>query len=99
MKKIKSIKQLREEKKCLKQQQIDLEKKIQNSWNELKVYLKPANMATDTLNEVIKKGTASNLNDNSILKNTFTYGFTLLAKKIAEKAEIKLNKLFKKQHN
>lgn len=99
MKKIKSIKQLKEEKKRLKQQQIGLENKIQTSWNELKEQLKPANMATDTLNEVIKKGTASNLNDDSILKNTFTYGVTLLAKKIAEKAEIKLNKIFKKQHS
>jgi cell division septum initiation protein DivIVA len=96
MKKIKSIKQLQAEKKRIKQQLEQLEKQAQTNWNDLKESLRPANLAADTLNKIIKNKTAENLNDNSILKNSFTYGVTLLAQKFADKVGDKLSKLLHK---
>ncbi|MGF2412105.1 MAG: hypothetical protein ACQUYJ_07245 [Ferruginibacter sp.] len=96
MKTIKSIKQLQAEKKRISQHRQNLENKMGNNWTELKECIKPANIAADKLNSAIKNKTAQNLESDSILKNTFTYGITLLAGKIAGKASDKLNKLFKK---
>lgn len=96
MKKIKSIKQLQTEKKRIKQHQEELEKKIRSNWNELKECLRPVNIAKDTFSKVIKNKTEENLNGESILKSTFTYGFTLLAKRFTDKAGEKLDRIFKK---
>jgi len=96
MKKIKSIKQLRVEKKRLKQRREELENKIRVNWNELKDSLKPVNIAKDTFSKVIRNKTEENLNGKSILKSTFTYGVTLLAKRFADKAGKKFDRIFKK---
>jgi len=96
MKKIKSIKQLKAEKKQIKQRQKELESKIRNNWKELKECLRPVNIAKDTFGKVIKNKTEENLNGESILKSTFTYGVTLLAKRFADKAGKKLDRFFKK---
>lgn len=96
MKKIKSIKQLQAEKKRIKQQQQYLENKIQVKWDELKERLTPASIVKDTFSSVIKNKTAENLNGESILKSTFTYGVTLLANRFAEKARDKFGKIFHK---
>lgn len=90
MKKIKGIKQLQSEKERIKQHQEELEKKIRRNWKELKECLKPINIVKDTFSSAVRKKTAENLNDESILKSSFTYGLVLLAKKIADKAEKKL---------
>lgn len=96
MKKFKSIKQLQTEKMRLIQQQEKLENKIRSNWNELKECLKPVNIAKDIFSKVIKNKTEQNLNGESILKSTFTYGVTLLAKRLLDKAEEKLDKFCRK---
>jgi predicted nucleic acid-binding Zn-ribbon protein len=96
MKTIKNIQQLQSEKKRIKQQQQNLEDKIRSNWNELKESLKPANVAKGALSKVMQNNTADNINGESVLKSTFTYGASLLAKKMADKAGEKFNKIFKK---
>jgi predicted nucleic acid-binding Zn-ribbon protein len=96
MKTIKNIQQLQSEKKRIKQQQQNLEDKIRSNWNELKESLKPANVAKGALSKVMQNNTADNINGESVLKSTFTYGASLLAKKMADKAGEKFSKFFKK---
>ena len=94
MKKIKGIKQLQLEKERIKQHQEELEKKLKTNWQELKESLKPVNIIKDTFSSTVRKKTAENLNDQSILKSSFTYGVALLAKKIADKGGEKLGSVF-----
>jgi cell division septum initiation protein DivIVA len=96
MKKIKSKKQLQAEKKRIQQEVKELEKKIRSNWNGLKESLQPANVAKGALNKVMQHNTADNINGESVLKSTFTYGASLLAKKMADKAGEKFSKFFKK---
>jgi uncharacterized protein YllA (UPF0747 family) len=95
MKKIKSIKQLQNEKRRIKLREEELEKKIRGNWNELKESLKPASIVKETFSNAMKHKAENNVNGESVFKNTFTYGMSLLAKKIADKAGIGFNKLFK----
>jgi len=96
MKKIKSIRQLRSEKKRMLNEQEELEACIGKKWNELKESLQPVNFAKDTLDSVLRKKTASFMQEDNILKDTFTYGAALFARKFADKAEEKFEKIFKK---
>ena len=96
MKKIKSIKELQTEKKQIIKHQEELKNKIRSNWIELKECLKPINVAKNTLSKMIRNKTAENLNDESILKSSFTYGVILLAKRFADKAGKKLDSFFKK---
>lgn len=95
MKKIKSIHQLKAEKKRIKQQQAELEKKIRGNWVDLKESLKPANFAKETYSKIINDKAETNLNGGNFFKSTLNYGITLLAKKITDKAGEKLNNLFR----
>ena len=95
MKKIKSIKHLHAEKKRIHQHQEMLEMKIRNNWTELKLCLTPYHLAGEAINYILKNKTAENLNSDSILKNTFTYGITLLANKLINNAGEKMSKVFK----
>lgn len=96
MKKIKNKKQLRAEKKRIRARQEELEKKIRSKWNELKESLKPVNIAKETFQNVVRKKTEENLEDESILKSTIKYGISLLARKFTDKAGEKFEWLFKK---
>jgi phage shock protein A len=96
MKKIKSIKQLKNEKKKIKEDLNNLEKKIKVNWNELKEALRPTNMATDAFGSILKRNTETASKKDSILKNTMAYGISLMANKMAAKAENKINRIFKK---
>lgn len=96
MKPIKNIKQLQAEKKRIKHEQQDLENKIRVNWKEVKESLRPGNIAKDAIGSIFKNKTAENMNDDNILKSSFTYGVSLLAKKFAEKAGEKLGKVFRK---
>jgi hypothetical protein len=96
MKKIKNIQQLTSEKKRIKNKTEYLEHRICNSWIEVKQSFKPANIAKDSFTELISNGNAGAVKKDNILKNTFTYGVGLLAGKLADKAGLKLAKLFKK---
>lgn len=96
MKKIHCNKQLQAQKKRIKLRREELGKKIYTNWNELKDAVNPFNYAKETFNKVIYQQTADNLNDQSVLKNSFTFGVMLLAKKMADKAEIQIARFFKK---
>ena len=96
MKKIKSIRQLKMEKKRIHRERDELEDKIRRNWKELKEDLKPSSIAKDTLNSFIQNKTEQKQKEEGILKSAFTYGVSLLAKKFADKAGNRLNKIFKK---
>ena len=96
MKKINSIKQLRPEKKRIQQHQRELENRILNNWDELKKSLRPVNIAKEAFASVIRNRTRENLNGESILKSTISFGAGLLAKNLADKAGKKLSTIFRK---
>lgn len=96
MKKIKSIKQLKAEKKRIKQRQAELEGKIRSNWKELKENLKPVNIAKDTLNGIMRGRAEDNLYGDGLVRNAITYGVTILANKLLNKAGARLGKVFKK---
>jgi glucose-6-phosphate-specific signal transduction histidine kinase len=96
MKKIKNIKHLHAEKKRLKQRREELETKIRRDWKDLKEYLRPMNLAKDTLNNIIQNKTREHAKEDSILKSTFAYGASLLAKKFMDKTGEKFARVFKK---
>ena len=95
MKKIKSIKQLRAQKKLIKQRQEELEVKIRADWKELKEQLKPGNIAKDAVESILRKKAAAFTNDGGFIKSTLSYGITFLAGKLAETAGNKFSKLLK----
>jgi hypothetical protein len=97
MKKIKSIKQLQAEKKRIRKEQEALEETIRSSWKELKESISPGSVAKEALGKVLNNKTAANMNGESVLKSTFTYGISLLAKKFADKAGRTFGGLFKKR--
>lgn len=95
MTKIKSIKQLRAEKKRIAQHQQELEQKIQLRWNEFKSSLTPANIASHAFDAINSKPQQTNTG-NTILKGVLSIGATLLAKKLATKTGEKLGSMFHK---
>lgn len=95
MKKIKSIRQLKLEKKELRQRKADLEKKIHGNWIEIKEAARPSALAREAWDNIVESKIESNLNNKNVVKSVITYGITLLAKKFASRAEEKLNKYFK----
>ncbi len=94
---IKSVKQLKAEQQRIKKEAEVLEGKIKNNWDSLKLSLRPEQIAKDTFNAILNKKATENLKSDSVLKSTFTYGITVLAQKIAAKAQGKLANFFKKK--
>jgi cell division septum initiation protein DivIVA len=97
MKKINSIRQLQAEKKRIEQHTEQLENKIASNWNELKMNLKPVNLAKDAFSNVIRKREKDSHENGSIVKSAFSYAASMLAKRVAEKAGRKLGRLFKRK--
>jgi cell division septum initiation protein DivIVA len=97
MKKINSIKQLQAEKKRLEQHREQLENKIADNWNELKMNVKPANLAKDAFSSIIKKRGKDSPDNGSIVKRAFSYAASLLAKRVADKAGRKLSRFYKRK--
>lgn len=95
MKQIKCIKQLQAEKNRIKRQQEALEIEMGNNWNKLKAHLHPVSLAKEAVNNVLQYKTSKKLNSDSILKSSLTYGVTLLANRMMEKAEKKLGGFLK----
>jgi hypothetical protein len=96
MKKIKSIKQLRAEKERIKQEQLDIERKIGEHWNGLKETVRPANLAREAIGSVFRKKTAENQPESKLLNTAINIGVSLLAGNLTEKALQKLGKIFTK---
>ncbi len=96
MKKIKSIKQLRAQKEHMKQRLEELEYGMQRQWKELKQDLKPSNMIMDSIGAILKKKSEAGFLGGGLLKSAFTYGVSLLAGKLADKARTRYGTEFKK---
>lgn len=96
MKKIKNLGQLREQKAILAARQLQAEKNVRTHWNNLKDELRPTHLAAEAIDKLSHPACTEKTDKKNILKSTFTYGLNLLAEKIAEKADDKLKKVFKK---
>ncbi|HET9744187.1 MAG TPA: hypothetical protein VFP97_00660 [Chitinophagaceae bacterium] len=83
MKKIKSLKQLRREKRLLRQREKELLFKINVGWEQLKENLQPQNILKPGIQ---CKERRPNTNDEKILKSLLSFGATLLARKLAKGA-------------
>ena len=94
MKKISSIKQLDAEKKRMAQHREALEEKIRNNWNDLRVGMKPSNIAKDAFNQFISGRTRDSLSHKGVVKGLVSLGATLWAKRILQK---RVNRLFKRR--
>lgn len=78
MKKIKNIKQLKKEKKLLRQREKELLRQINSGWQHLKENLRPQNILKAPIGN--GREIAANKGE-SILKSTLSFGASLLAKK------------------
>jgi len=85
MDRIKSMKQLGEQKIRLEARRCRLEKDMRLHWNELKEGLHPGSIEKE-----------QGGHNNRIVKNTVQYGLMLLTQKITGKAEEKIKKMFRK---
>lgn len=99
MKKIKSIKQLKAEKRSIIQRKQELENKMRKDWKELKDSLKPANFAREAFNNVFRSKTQAQINGQNILKNALVFGVSLLASRLAVKAGVKVGKMLSRKRS
>lgn len=86
MNKITSLQQLKEEKQRIKQRQQMLEKRIQHHWTGLTATLQPTGIIAGLVNAVIKDKTAALAGSGNVIRNSFVYGATLLARQLIDKA-------------
>lgn len=93
MKKIKNLKQLRKEKKLLRQREKELLCQINSGWQELKENLRPQNILKGQIREC-KEEKPRVTKEASIFKSTLAFAVSLLAKKLAKRTEEKLEKFF-----
>jgi hypothetical protein len=85
--KIKSIDQLLAEKKRIKQEQHELEESIARNWEELKIQLKPSNLAKDAISSAIKDRIYNNGKSTGLFKTAIKDALTMLARKVTGKDE------------
>jgi hypothetical protein len=97
MKKINHIYQLKAKKEWIKKHEASLEDTMRDQWYELKETLKPGNLAREAYGNMVEKKVHDNLENDSVLKNTIVYAGTLWAKKFADKAQDKIDRLFVKR--
>lgn len=71
-------------------------KKIRNNWVQLKENVKPANIAKETLINILQHKSAEQPYGEQAIKHSFTYGVALLAEKLADNAFEKVKAFFKK---
>lgn len=96
MKKIKSIRQLRAQKEHVSLRLDYLEQTMQQQWKELKQELKPAVIIKDSIGTLLRKKAEPDSENGGLLKSALTYGVSLLAGKLADKAQKKFIGVFKK---
>lgn len=96
MKKIKNIKQLKEQKAILAARQLQAEKNVRLHWKNLIEELYPSKLAAEAIDRISHSATANTSNEGSVIKRTITYGLSLLAHKLAGMAEEKLKQVFSK---
>ena len=93
MKKIKNIKQLRKEKKLLREREKELLSQINSGWQQLKENLQPQNMLKEQMTRC-KEENLKATKEEGIFRSTLSYAVLLLAKRLAKKTEEKLEKFF-----
>ena len=98
MNKINSIKQLKAEKRRLKNQQLMLEAKMVENWGDIKESVRPFNLAKQTLQSVLESRAEISGNGEKVLSNVLKLGIGFLAKKLSEKGSDLLGELFKKKN-
>ncbi len=88
--------QLKEQKAALAARQLQAEKNVRVHWGNLKDEVRPTQLAIEAIDKITHQAANEKTDQKSILKSTFTYGLALLANKIADVADEKLKKVFKK---
>lgn len=96
MKRIRNMNQLREEKRRLRRHEKELEWQISRGWRQLKDGFRPENIFKKKHGRQQDEYNDYSMNGSSILERTLIYGATLLARKLAKKAEENLDKVFGK---
>lgn len=91
--KINSTKQLKAEKKRLKQRQGELEKAIRYDWQDVKETMKPRNLASQAFSGIFDRKEGVNKPDADMV----TEVVTKLATRMIEKAGSKIGKWIKKK--
>jgi hypothetical protein len=94
MKKINSMTLLQTERKKVMQRQEFLEEKIRNNWNDLRVGMKPANIAKDAFNQVTSGRTRGIFSHRGVVKGLVSFGAALLVKRMMKK---RADRLFKRR--
>jgi predicted RNase H-like nuclease len=92
MKKIKHIKDIQLEKMQLRIKQLEQEKKIRESWNDLKEQLNPRSYIEHKLADSVFKKSEK----GSLVSDVLSYGAALLSTKFAEIAEEKIESTLQK---
>lgn len=96
MKKIKSLKQLRAQKEHINHRLDLLEHSLQQQWRDLKHGLTPSNIIKESIGSILKSKAEPDFSKGNLLKSAFTYGVSLLAGKLADKARQKFSAGIKK---
>jgi len=89
MKKIKSIKQLRVQKEQMHHHLDCLEHSMQQQWRELKHGLTPSNIIKESIGNILTSKTESGFGKRTLLTSALSYGISLLAGKLVNKASRK----------
>jgi hypothetical protein len=95
MKKIRNMKQLREEKKRLHHREKELEGRMSKSWKQLIDTLRPEMIFNNTISEKTEGREKIDLNGYPILQAAISYGAGLVAGKLAKMAVEKLGRFIK----
>lgn len=96
MKKIKSIKQLRTEKKRLRKRKSDLEEKIKNNWEGLKRDFASGKQQKNDSGSAYNEKEANGNRQESFFEDILAFAAEKFARKMAGRAEEKFGEWFKK---
>ena len=94
MKKINSIRLLQAEKERVMQRQEDLEEKIRNNWNDLRIGMRPANIAKNAFYQVISERTRDIFSHKTVVKGLVSFGAAVLVKRMLQK---RISRLIKRR--
>jgi hypothetical protein len=79
------MEQLRAEQKKLSQHQESLEERIRDNWGELRVQMRPANLAKGAMNQLVARKAGSMWKDGALIKGLLSIGAALLVKRMVRR--------------